>query len=188
MTTVQLFPDEPRRPWDDVPLSERQLLQTWYHRLRAYDWYYAGVSAHALRTMLEGIFQSLPDKVQAHVWRSCKKARNAKQADGRFFELILHRLFVSLGFDVTWEPKLENGLTPDFLIEGSDGSFYVEALVTGSRDFDMGSNERHVWKMLVDLMRQPGFLNGRFGLLITWTGTLERSLGKAFLKQQVIPT
>jgi len=47
--------------------------------------------------------------------------------DGAVFELFLHELLTRLGLSVIFEPNLDDGRSPDFLVTGADRAAFVEA-------------------------------------------------------------
>ncbi len=59
-----------------------------------------------------------------------------------FWELLLHQLFVELGWRVEFEPDLEGGISPDLYISDSHNDYLVEATVLMEPESDARSELR----------------------------------------------
>uniref|UniRef100_A0A7C5VUD5 Uncharacterized protein n=1 Tax=Thermomicrobium roseum TaxID=500 RepID=A0A7C5VUD5_THERO len=84
-----------------------------------------------VRSLLEAWFLRLPEAAQTDV-RSRLWERDRRLALAAFWELYLHELLLTLGYETTPHPVLAAaGPRPDFLAVRQGESLYVEALVHG---------------------------------------------------------
>ena len=97
------------------------------------------------------------------------------QLQSTFFELMLHQLLVSLVCDVTVHPDLKDvDKHPEFLIEKSGSSCYLEATVAKSRNpLEPNRNEQKVLKDLNQLRHD------HFRIAVEMEGNLSSTLPKA---------
>ena len=79
------------------------------------------------------------------------------QHDGAFFELVLHEVFLRLGFHVEIHPEVPEG-TPDFRLTQGGKRVYVEAKTVGpgSDPFHRSPNEQDAINKL-NTLRSPNF-------------------------------
>ena len=98
----------------------------------------------AIRRRCASWFLRIPEYAKAHL-RESFRSKDDSQHNGAFFELFLHQLFTELGCEAEFQPSVR-GKTPDFLLNGKDAPFIVEATVAGaaSNPLDLGPNEQKV--------------------------------------------
>jgi hypothetical protein len=80
-----------------------------------------------------------------------------------FFELFSYAILRKVGYEVEVEPKLRNGLTPDFGIYSPDGVLsYVEVTVsTGRADLEAGLEKlRHTVRDTINQIDSPRYFIG----------------------------
>ena len=94
---------------------------------------YCNISARppvtAFRDIVEIWFQRYPPRGKTDL-RSRFRSRNNAQHHGAFFELYLHELLLSMGFDLSLHPDMNGntGTHPDFLVsQNGQPCFYLEA-------------------------------------------------------------
>lgn len=88
------------------------------------------------------------------------RSSDDRQHVGAFWELYLHELFTRLGFTVRLHPTLpDNTTTPDMLVEGVGGSFYVEAVALTNKEAEYRSSQKRaqVYDALNERVRSENF-------------------------------
>jgi hypothetical protein len=98
----------------------------------------------SLWELLETWFRSYPDSAKQEL-RGRFHSRKDSDHLGAFFELYLHELLCSMGFDVQVHPDLSSGRKthPDFLaLKDGRPCFYLEATLTGPSREDVGEQAR----------------------------------------------
>ena len=188
---ARLFADRERRAWREVPPAERQdntwnEPENWHRMLDGFDhdgidmFGRHGLSLARLRAVLDETFAELPDPVREAVW-------HRRQNEGTLFELLICRLLKALGFAVQWEPTLNDGRTPDFLVTGPGRPFYVEAFNAGAGDFEMNRDEHGALDLFQTLGDMEPLKSAPFGMTVMQSGTLTRTWGVKTLRRLVVP-
>lgn len=95
----------------------------------------------AIRSEIERWFSRYPGNQQAAL-RSRFKSTNDNDHHSAFFELYLHEMLLRLGYKVVVNPKLGcKNMTPDFWVQGSKTSFYLEArVISGLSEKEAGQH------------------------------------------------
>ena len=101
-----------------------------------------------------------------------------------WFELLTHQILVSLGFDVTVEPKLElsgRELNPDFAATWNGSRLFVEATVVAPANdpFAISNFERDAQEKFTQL-EIPNFVTS----IVRVSGTLRRRLKKREIERE----
>ncbi len=96
----------------------------------------------SVREVIEGWFRHLPEDAQADV-RARLRSRDDRQFRAAFWELYLHETVIRSGCRVTCHPELaRTSRRPDFLVEGAEGEFYLEARVASAADDKITADRR----------------------------------------------
>jgi hypothetical protein len=96
----------------------------------------------SVRELIEHWFSHLPAGAQADV-RARLRSRDDRQFHAAFWELYLHETLIRSGCGVICHPEVPGtSRRPDFLVEGPDGEFYLEARVASERDDKITADRR----------------------------------------------
>jgi len=116
-------------------------------------------TVQATRSTLDDWFRRYPDNGKSDL-RSRFRQKDNLDHYGAFFELFLHELAVSAGFNIDLHPNVaESNTKPDFLLTKSDiPAFYLEAQIVGMPDetYKQDARADQVYKVLNGL-RSPDF-------------------------------
>ena len=101
--------------------------------------------AERIRNELNNWFEHLPEEEKNTI-----KRRFQTEYESAFFELLLHELFIRLGYKLTIHPEIpESSSRPDFLVENKNLKFYLEATV--NRDLsDKEKSKKKIKKKYYD--------------------------------------
>ena len=105
--------------------KERNDISPANHNINLYSYYDLSgrKDIGSVRNLLNKWFLNYPIQERSEL-----KARFKKTFSSTFFELFIHELFKSQGFDLTIHPILINSTKkPDYLIKKDDQEFYLEA-------------------------------------------------------------
>ena len=131
-----------------------------------------------VRCTVESWYEHYPDPTGDLRSRLRKDDQNRHSA---YFELFLHELFLKSGLDVTAQPRLPSGSSPDFLVGGSDGCrIYVEATVVEGDRTDV--HARSVMDAINDL---KGEIPDGIGVWVDTDGSLSETPSLRTIKRQV---
>jgi hypothetical protein len=111
-----------------------------------------------VRRLIEDWFVRLPDEEKASI-RSRLRSPDNRQFNAAFWELYLHEALTQAGYVVTTHPAVEGtDRSPDFLVEGRDQAFYMEARVASESDDEITATRRRrrVYDAL-DRLHSPNF-------------------------------
>jgi hypothetical protein len=120
--------------------TERDFLGPAENNESAYNFYNRSSrkDVSIIRDTLEKWFSRIPNEEKKNM-----KSSFVKKFDDTFYELFLHELFISNGFDVTIHPKLDHTLKrPDFLIRKGELEIYVEAKISKDKTVKEEAQER----------------------------------------------
>ncbi len=121
----------------------------------------AGEPFDRVRALAEDWFAAYPASGQADL-RERFHSNQRGEMSGAWWELYQHEVFRRLGYAIALHPEVD-GTTrrPDFLIEDSTGSFYVELTFSGrSHAEDAAANRRAQVHDLVDALPVTGWWIG----------------------------
>jgi hypothetical protein len=124
----------------------------------------AGPKWQAVRHVMNEWFGKWPADAQLDL-RARFRDDDPHQSIGAFWELYLHELFGSLGYQLKRDPEVP-GTTkrPDFLVSDDLESFYLEATIVGHSDEEKSTKRRRdIMLDLVDEARSPGLLGQHQG-------------------------
>lgn len=146
---------------------------------------YCNISARrpiaAFRDIIEVWFQRYPTGEKAEL-RSRFRSRNDAQHHSAFFELYLHELLLSMGFDLSLHPDM-NGNTathPDFLVsQNGQPCFYLEATLVLQPEDD-AAKERMIAQVYDSINRIE---STNFFISIQLNGTPTKSLASKPLRK-----
>lgn len=112
----------------------------------------------SVRELIESWFSHLPKDAHADV-RARLRSRDDRQFHAAFWELYLHETLIRSGCRVVCHPEVSGtSRRPDFLVEGPDGEFYLEARVASEADDKITADRRRnrVYDSL-DRLDSPNF-------------------------------
>lgn len=124
-------------------------------------------SVASIRELLECWFDKFPEDDKSH--KDAKSQIRGRfrspidfQHQGAFFEIYLHELLLSMGFDIDLEPKMGGGTSthPDFkiLINGQP-QFYLEATLAAQSEAEAADNARMAEVFdVINRINSPNFL------------------------------
>lgn len=118
-------------------------------------------SVACVRELLEGWFSKFPEEVRSQ-FRGRFRSRIDFQHQGAFFELYLHELLLSMGFELALEPKMAGGTSthPDFkvFIDGQP-KFYLEATLAAQSEGEAAEDARMAEIFdIINRITSPNFL------------------------------
>ncbi len=97
----------------------------------------------AVRDTLEDWMSRVPPEHRQGLVGGFTSSQTKEAFSSAFWELYLHEMYLRCGYKVTIHPPLPNASKrPDFLVEGRDERFYVEAVQVGTSHADVGEGRR----------------------------------------------
>lgn len=116
-------------------------------------------SVAGVRALLEAWFERFPDNAQ---FRGRFRSRIDFQHQGAFFELYLHEMLLSMGFELVLEPEMAGEATthPDFkvLLDGQP-RFYLEAILAAGSEAEAAEDARMSAVFnVINCMNSPNFI------------------------------